>query len=458
MSTEAPLTLEQRLDRLKLTKYHAFVYAFQGIGQLFDGYTLQILIVSFLFMLPSLHLSMAYAGYISTFNNIGLLIGALIWGNVADYIGRKDAFLLTILIYAIGSIFTVMSYNLPALLASRVITGFGLGGEVPLVYSVISEWTPKRFRGIVQGIFGWMFGIGILLASIYATYLLPLYGWRFGFILPIIPAIIVLILRFWTPESPRWLVDKGRTEEAEKLVEDMEKRCKIPIPSEKLAYKPPEKLKVRIAELFSKKYRRTTVALWISAFLSYWGTWGLLMILTTVLSTQLGFTVKEAETLTLIFTLAMDIFGVFNGVFLDTLGRRIWLIVILLISGATVLFLPFGAHNYTLMAILLIIGMGITGEQVIPVFQIYSSELYDTDVRATGVGTASALTRAGMAVAPTVGATLLIMHVPLNIFFASFAIPILIAIPFVFFLKETKKKNLEEITRTKEELEKTMKV
>jgi putative MFS transporter len=156
----------------------------------------------------------------------------------------------------------------------------------------------------------------------------------------------------------------------------------------------------------------------------------------------------------MIFTLAMQFGILFTGPLIDHLGRKILISLLLLVGGISILFIPFAYGNYPLMAILLIIGFGLTTEQFIPIYQIFASELYDTSVRATGVGAASAFTRAGMAASPIVGSMLLEMGIPMTTFFAVYAIPVLLAIPFLLLTKETKRKSLESISRTKEELEK----
>jgi putative MFS transporter len=451
-----PLTLEERMDRLPITRTHLAVYSGQGLGQVFDGYDVTIIGLAFAALIPALHLNFNDVGIISLSNNLGLFFGAILFGTIADYIGRKDAFQVTILIFGIGSALSALCTNTWELVIVRFVTGFGLGGEVPLVYSIMGEWTPKKHRGKILVIVGQLFATGIFLATAVASYLYPVYGWQIGFWIGAIPAVLFFVVRFFIPDSPRALIVRGKADEAQRVIERMEKLAGLEPAGKAVYLEPPPKPKVRLSALFTKRYRRTTVGIWASLFMIYWSQWGLNFLLAAMLSTVLGFKQQEALFMLFVINLPHLFYGWFMGWFWDWFGRRVMNAIYMIVMGVSTILIPLGAGEWWLMATFLLLQR--FGQGCVSGVQLYAAELYDTDVRGSATGAANALGRFATAIAPLVGGMMLAAKLPISWVMWMLGLPPVVGIVFLLLTKETKLVSLESVARTKEELDKVKEI
>jgi MFS family permease len=222
-----------RLDRLAFTRFHLLIVIALGITWVLDG--LEVTVVGSLgaaLKLPTgLSLSDAEVGLAGSAYIVGAVLGALIFGDLADRFGRKRLFLVTLGVYLVATILTGFSWNLPSFILFRMLTGAGIGGEYAAINSAIQEFVPARYRGRTDLIVNGSFWVGAALGAAGSLVLLDpavipqTYGWRLAFILGGALAGVVLLLRRFVPESPRWLMIKGRIGEAEQIVDGIEARA-----------------------------------------------------------------------------------------------------------------------------------------------------------------------------------------------------------------------------------------
>jgi MFS family permease len=221
-----------RLDRLPWSRFHLLIVVALGITWVLDG--LEVTIVGSIGPMLQDHrtlgLSAQAIGTIASAYLAGAVIGALIFGWLTDRFGRRLIFNITLGIYVLGVLLSACAWNGWALGAFRVITGLGIGGEYAAINSAIDELIPARLRGridlMVNGSYwgGAAVGAGASLALLGGHLVAPDLGWRLGFGIGGILGLLILVLRRYVPESPRWLVTHGREQEAEKTVADVEKR------------------------------------------------------------------------------------------------------------------------------------------------------------------------------------------------------------------------------------------
>lgn len=460
MATEAHIpTFDDRLERMKLSKYHVLIYFATCLGQFFDGYDSFIIIyatpILATLMVPKL--TPFDIGNLGTINNMGLLIGAIGFGSIADKIGRKRAFNTAILLYVAGTFATILygAVSLQVLEIIRFITALGLGGEIPVCFAIMSEWTPKRMRGPVLGMVGFLFSISIVTAGAVASYLFKPFGWQIGFWIGSIPVLVVLIVGFCVPESARALVMKKKFAQAFRQIEGMERKQGVEVPSKRLLEVPPALRRAGLLELWGKRYRKVTAGLWGYMFLSYWN-WGLFFLLPILLNQVLGFSVADAIFLSFLPQVMPIFVNGAQGWIMDIVGRKRWLAFLVALCATGTVLMPFGRGNWWME--LLALNAFSIGGSFVPVSLIFVSENYDTAVRGTANGAASAVSRLGQAIAPMMGGILWAMHYNVWIIFGAFAIPGYLAIPFFLLTKETKKRGLEEISRKKEELQNIIEV
>src|SRR6185312_14989191 len=219
-----------RLDRLPWSGWHWRVVIALGVSWLLDG--LEVTVVGSL--CPALQrpdtlgLTAGEIGWAASAYIAGAVLGALVFGRLADRLGRKQMFLATLIVYLIATVATAFSWDILTFAVCRFFTGFGIGGEYAAINSAIDELIPARLRGTVDlainGTFwiGAALGAGLSIVLLHPGFIGPEWGWRIAFGLGGVLGVAILLVRRHLPESPRWLLTHGRVEEAEAVVREIE--------------------------------------------------------------------------------------------------------------------------------------------------------------------------------------------------------------------------------------------
>jgi MFS family permease len=220
-----------RLDSLPWSGFHSRVIAALGITWILDGLevTLAGALSGALKDSPVLKFSNTDIGIATSAYIAGAVLGAIGFGWLTDRIGRKKLFFVTLAVYLTATAATAFSWNLASFAVFRFLTGAGIGGEYTAINSTIQELVPARYRGRTDLIVNGSFWIGAAIGAISAIVLLdpaiidPEKGWRLAFLTGAGLGLIVFVMRFWIPESPRWLMIHGQPERARKIVAEIEK-------------------------------------------------------------------------------------------------------------------------------------------------------------------------------------------------------------------------------------------
>jgi MFS family permease len=221
-----------RLDRLPWARFHWLVIFALGIAWILDGLEVTVVgsLSGALSESPTLHLSGSQIGAAASAYLVGAVGGALFFGWLTDRLGRKKLFTVTVLVYLIATIACGLSWNFWSFALFRLLTGAGIGGEYAAVNATIQELIPARRRGFTDLVVNGSFWLGAAIGALGATVVLdpavipPEIGWRAAFIIGGVLGFIVLFLRRFLPESPRWLMTHGQPEEAERIVGEIEAR------------------------------------------------------------------------------------------------------------------------------------------------------------------------------------------------------------------------------------------
>ena len=435
----------ERLEALPVGRFHYKLLLVTGLGWLFDSMDTGLIA----FILPVLAkewgLAPGQMGLIGSIGLIGMALGAVISGTVADRIGRKKVFTITVLLYSIASAFCALSWNYQSLLVFRFLVGFGLGGELPVAATLVSEYAPSRVRGRFIVLLESFWGLGWIAAACIAYFFIPVYGWRMAFLIGALPALYVCLIRLHMPESVRYLLTRGRVDEARQIVLSLEKQLHVPSALFTGETEPvPVVAKASFRELWKKPFMSRTIMLWLVWFGINFSYYGIFMWLPSLVFQQ-GFTVVKTFEYVLIMTLA-QLPGYYCAAWLvDKIGRKYTLSAFLLFSGVASYFFGHASTAATLMmwgSVMSFFNLGAWG-----VLYTYTPEQYPTAIRALGSGWAAGFGRFGGMAAPMMIGALLARSFGFASVFYMFALVFAAVAVIVLSLGvESKQKDLESLS------------
>ena len=392
-----------RMEQVPFSRWHKNARIVMGSATFFDAFNA----LSLAFALPTIirlwHISPRQSGLLISSSYVGQLAGALIFSALAEKVGRIRGTTAAIAIMSIMSFGCAFAGSFPALFVCRFVQGIGVGGEMPVAATYINELSRAHGRGRFFLLYEMIFPIGLMTTGQIGAWLVPAYGWNSIFLLGGIPGLLITILVARLPESPRWLISRGRLEEAEAIVEKIEASTerRVPVPATSpIASTSSLMQRGRWTELLSKIYRGRTLivwTLWASAFfiangLNNW----MPSLYNTVYHLSLRQSLRAAS-MTNVAQVAILFVCAFS---IDRIGRRSWTVAAFLLGGGMLALLGImGAQNALSVMILTTLGYGLIGS-VNAVLYLYTPEIYPTRMRAIGTGLATSWLRIASAVGP----------------------------------------------------------
>ena len=427
------------LDTARISSLHVKVVALIAAGYFFDVIDLIVLGSLIPDMIQSKFATGPEAAWIGSATVLGMFIGAAGQGEFSDRWGRKTVYQFNLLLFGVFTILGAMAPTVWWLIAARFIAGLGLGGEQPLAFAYAGEYSPKAIRGRILAIVHFIGGACVWpIAALFTLAFRDSIGWRGVWIVIGIGALIVWLFRFWLPESPRYLATHGRGKEAL----DVLSRLGIAGPKEPLTTDAASNTKSDPFAVVFKMFPVRVVAgmICFSAFFGVaigLGTW-----LPNIM-TEKGFTITKSLTYTFGMTLAVPCASLFMMYALDHFGRKITSVCAFVAAGVMAIVFANAATDMQLLAagFVMIFCIQVAGNSM----QIFASEVFPTNARASGFGWAAGVGR--LATAGIVPAILWIRTGwGLTAVFVSLAVVLLIAAVSVTFLgPESKQKGLDEI-------------
>ena len=438
----------ERLEKLPVGSFQYKLLAVTGLGWLFDSMDTGLIA----FVLPVLakdwSLTPAQMGWIGSIGLIGMALGAVLAGTLADRIGRKKVFSITVLLYSLSTGMCALSWSYESLLFFRFLVGFGLGGELPVAATLMSEYAPSHLRGRFIVLLESFWALGWLVAACIAYLLIPMFGWKIAFIIGTLPALYVFLIRLHMPESVRYLLSHNKVDEAKEIILQLEKKLAVASQPFEGELTPLEKGQVKeetphFLKLWNRQFRMRTLMLWLAWFGIVFSYYGIFMWLPSIVFAQ-GFAVVKTFEYVLIMTLA-QLPGYFAAAYLvDVIGRKYTLSLFLLMSGVCSFFFGNATSSETLLAwgaAMSFFNLGAWG-----VIYTYTPEQYPTAMRALGSGWAAGFGRIGGMLAPMLVGVMIAGSFGMNTIFLMFASVFVIISAVVLALgHESKQKTLEEL-------------
>ncbi|CAI0862456.1 MFS transporter [Serratia proteamaculans] len=363
---------------------------------------------------------------------LGLLIGSLIFGPVADAIGRKRVLLISILIFGGGTLASAYTHSIESLTLLRLITGIGLGGAMPTCITLSSEYSPARRRMIMVTLSWSGFTAGLALGGLLAGQIIPAFGWRGVLMLGgIVPLLLLPLLAWQMPESVRFMTSSPKHADRLRLVVERitgKSWAGVAIIDEER----PTQIRSPISHLFIEGRAVRTLLLWLAFFCSLFVFYQLTSWLPSILkdagydivhASRIGAMVPLGGTLgAILMALLMDRVGPYRVLALSYLGAA-------MVVGATGYLM---GDVYTLAATVFLIGFGVAGAQ--NGLNLVSATIYPTAARVTGVSWAMASGRFGSIVGSMLGAWMIAAAGSSEVFFIWLALPVLVGSAAIFLL------------------------
>lgn len=384
-----------------------------GLGWLFDAMDVGLLSFVLAALTTDWHLSATTIAWIGSVNSIGMALGAVLFGILADKWGRRFIFIVTLLLFSIASGLTALSHGLTSLLILRFLVGMGLGGELPVAATLVAESVAAHERGRVVVLLESFWAVGWILAALIGYFVITAYGWRLAMVLSALPALYAVYLRFNLPDSPRHLTQTVKASFVDNF-----------------------------RTLWTASYSKATLMLWVLWFCVVFSYYGMFLWLPSVVLSK-GFDLVKSFEYVFIMTLA-QLPGYFSAAWLiEKKGRKFVLISYLTGTAIAAYFFGIAVTAWQLIIagmLLSFFNLGAWGA-----LYAYTPEQYPSSVRATGSGIAAGVGRIGGILGPLMVGYMVAFGISPTIIFSLFCLVIVIGIlAVVLWGTETKQQELLE--------------
>jgi putative MFS transporter len=442
MPQMSPGQLLESLDQSDFTPRHWRMYATAALGHLFDGFDINMMGFALPGIVAAFALSPAQAGILASSVFIGMLIGSTCIGFLADRFGRKWMMIGATAVYCALSCAVALSWSHDSLLVLRILQGIGLGAEVPLVFTYLSEFIPTRRRGLRLASTVAFWQGSSFIAAIVALLVIPTFTWRGMFVAGAIPGLVLILLWATLPESVRFLITRGRLDQAARIVERLSTVDPRTLPTS--VHRPPIE-PARLSAILRGGYLRPTFSIWLMQLTGGAVFFAVAIWLPSIFA-RMGFPVVRSFAFTGLIAGAGALGNIAGGLLLDRWGRRTTVPVFLCVGGLLMFVWGQATGAWSILGLGALTAFFASGGAGGPLFA-YTSEIYPTRYRAVGTGWAAAWQRIGGIVAAPALGWMLGNGAPNYAFFTALGVLLLIGGVGGYLLGyETRGKSLEAVT------------
>ncbi|MHA3097562.1 niacin transporter NiaP [Acinetobacter brisouii] len=437
------MDLVSRVQRLPIGRFHYNLLWMVGLGWMFDAMDTGIIAFIMTKLVHDWSLTPVESGWIVSIGFVGMAIGAVFSGALADRFGRKNTFASTLVIYSIATGLCAVAPNLTVLLVCRFIVGLGLGGQLPVAVTLVSEYVPAQVRGRFIVLLESFWGVGWLVAALISYFLIPHFGWHIAFLIGGLPLFYVWVIFSKVPESVPYLINRNRIEEAHMLIQKLERQAGVEVIQEIEVQPVAHQQKVSFQQLWQKPFVRRTLMLWLIWFGIVFSYYGIFTWLPSLLVKQ-GYDIVKSFEYVLFMILAQLPGYVVASWLVEKLGRKATLAGFIGFCAVSAYFFGQASSDSEIMlwgCLMSFFNLGAWG-----VLYTYTPEQYPANIRAFGSGWAAAIGRIGGIVAPIVVTHLIVDPEAFHHVFMMFTLVLLAVAAVILMLgEETQGKTLESI-------------
>lgn len=412
------ILVEEVIDKAKISPFHWRILFWCTLIIIFDGYDLVIYGVVLPILMQQWQLDPVTAGALGSTALFGMMIGAMLLGTLSDRFGRKKMIVLCIVLFSGFTALNGFAQTPLQFGVMRFIAGLGIGGVMPNVVALMSEYSPRRIRSTLVAVMFSGYAIGGMLSAVLGIWIVPQFGWQVMFYLAVIPLLLLPLIWTQLPDSVAFLVRQGKIAEARKVLAALTGK---PLPDDaELAVHQPQKTEQSLAALFSNNRALSTLMFFQAFFMCLLMVYGLGSWLPKLM-TMAGYGFGSS----LMFLLFLNIGGIIGAIgggwLSDRFHPRPVLMLFFTLAAVSLALLGFKSHVAVLYFLVTVAGATTIGSQIL--LYAYVAQFYPTAIRSTALGWSSGVGRIGAILGPVLGGALLAMQLSHQMNFLAFDMP-----------------------------------
>ncbi|MEG2636723.1 MAG: MFS transporter [Acinetobacter sp.] len=424
-----PVNINTVVDEAKFTPFHWSVLIWCLLIIIFDGYDLVIYGVALPLLMQEWGLSAVQAGLLASTALFGMMFGAMSFGTLSDKLGRKKTIMICVAIFSGFTFLGAFASNPIEFGILRFLAGLGIGGVMPNVVALMTEYAPKRIRSTLVAVMFSGYAIGGMTSALLGAWLVTDYGWKIMFYIAGLPLLCLPLIWKFLPESLMFLTKKGDTQKVAEIVKKISPQQAITPETEFVLNEPTVGDEAPLKALFQQGRTTSTVMFWVAFFMCLLMVYALGSWLPKLMI-QAGYSLGAS----MIFLFALNIGGMVGAIGGGALADRFHLKPVLTtmftVGAIALILLGFNSPQMVLYGLIAIAGAATIGSQIL--LYTFVAQFYPTAVRSTGMGWASGIGRIGAIVGPVLTGALLTFELPHQMNFLVIAIPGVIAALAVF--------------------------
>lgn len=428
MSTNK-VNINTLIDEAKFTPFHWGVLIWCLLIIIFDGYDLVIYGVALPLLMQEWSLSAVQAGMLASTALFGMMFGAMSFGTLSDKLGRKKTIMICVATFSGFTFIGAFATSPVEFGILRFLAGLGIGGVMPNVVALMTEYAPKRIRSTLVALMFSGYAIGGMTSALLGAWLVPQFGWKIMFLLAGTPLLFLPILWKYLPESLMYLTNKQQTAQAQSIIRKISPTQVIGSDTQFVLNEVQKGDEAPLKALFQQGRTFSTFMFWLAFFMCLLMVYALGSWLPKLMI-QAGYSLGAS----MIFLFALNIGGMIGaiggGYLADRFHIKKVLTIMFLCGAASLILLGYNSPQFVLYSLIAVAGAATIGSQIL--LYTFVAQYYPSTVRSTGMGWASGIGRIGAIVGPVLTGALLTMNLPHQMNFFAIAIPGLIAALAIF--------------------------
>lgn len=407
------------IDNATFNKFHWKVLFWCTLIIIFDGYDLVIYGVVLPILMDQWDLNPYVAGLLGSSALFGMMFGAMGFGMLSDRLGRKKVIITCVVLFSVTTVINGFATTPWQFGILRFIAGLGIGGVMPNVVSLMSEYSPKKSRSTLVALMFSGYAVGGMMSAGLGIWIVPNYGWEIMFYLAVVPMLMLPFMLKFLPESVAFLMAQKREGEARDILIQVAPLKHIN-EQDVLTVPPTTDSKAPVLELFRDGRAMSTMMFWVAFFCCLLMVYALGSWLPKLMSNA-GYALSSSLMFLMVLNVGAIIGAVGGGWLADRLSLRLVLVSFFILGSGSLVLLGYESPMWFLYILVGIAGATTIGSQIL--LYAYVAQYYPTSIRSTGLGWASGIGRNGAIVGPLLGGALLAMALPHQMNFLALAVP-----------------------------------